>query len=110
MAVFVLSLIGVPPTAGFFGKLLIIDALVAGGASWLAILHGAGGRGFGVLLPANRCQYVYAQRRPRCCPRLLSRFGGRGRGNGRAMATVVVGIWSSWLLELSASGTVQALL
>lgn len=36
--VFFLSLIGLPFTAGFFGKLYLIGAAVAGGWTWLAVL------------------------------------------------------------------------
>ena len=38
LAIFVLSLIGIPPTPGFFGKLLIFRDLLTGGFAWLAIL------------------------------------------------------------------------
>lgn len=37
MAFFMLSLIGVPPTAGFFGKLSLYRAAVDGGLTWLAL-------------------------------------------------------------------------
>lgn len=38
MAVFMLSLSGVPPLAGFFGKLLVFKAAVDGGWAWLAVI------------------------------------------------------------------------
>lgn len=38
MAVFMLSLAGVPPTAGFLGKLYLFGAAIQGGYLWLAIL------------------------------------------------------------------------
>lgn len=38
LALFVLSQIGIPPTAGFFGKLLVVQATVEGGYAWLGIL------------------------------------------------------------------------
>lgn len=37
MLVFVLSLLGIPPLAGFWAKLFVIRAAVAGGVVWLAI-------------------------------------------------------------------------
>ena len=36
MAIFMLSLAGVPPLAGFFGKFFVFSAAVQGGYSWLA--------------------------------------------------------------------------
>ncbi|HEX9016000.1 MAG TPA: NADH-quinone oxidoreductase subunit N [Chloroflexota bacterium] len=38
MTVFLLSLAGVPPTAGFLGKLYVFEAAVQGGYLWLAII------------------------------------------------------------------------
>lgn len=37
MAVFMLSLTGIPPLAGFFGKLYLFSAAVAAGWTWLAV-------------------------------------------------------------------------
>ncbi len=38
LAVFMLSLIGLPPTAGFFGKFYLFQAAVAEGMAWLALV------------------------------------------------------------------------
>ena len=38
LAVFLVSLTGLPPTAGFVGKLYIFAALINGGWTWLAIV------------------------------------------------------------------------
>lgn len=38
MTIFLLSLLGIPPLAGFWGKLYIVGAAVRGGAIWLAII------------------------------------------------------------------------
>ncbi len=38
MALFLFSLSGIPPLAGFFGKFLIFNALVAEGLAWLAVV------------------------------------------------------------------------
>ena len=37
MAVAMLSLLGIPPTAGFFGKYFLITAAIGSGLTWLAI-------------------------------------------------------------------------
>jgi len=38
LAVALLSLAGLPPVAGFFGKLLVLQAAVTGGYAWLAVV------------------------------------------------------------------------
>lgn len=38
MVVFLLSLVGIPPMAGFFGKLLLFGAAVDAGYAWLAVV------------------------------------------------------------------------
>jgi proton-translocating NADH-quinone oxidoreductase chain N len=38
MAVFMLSLVGIPPTAGFFGKFYIFGAAISNGLLWLAVV------------------------------------------------------------------------
>jgi NADH-quinone oxidoreductase subunit N len=38
MAVFMFSLTGIPPLAGFFGKLYVFSAAVQGGMAWLAVI------------------------------------------------------------------------
>ena len=38
MTVFLLALAGLPPTAGFLGKILILSSSVASGYLWLAVL------------------------------------------------------------------------
>ena len=38
MALFMLSLTGIPPTGGFFGKYYLFLAAVEGGLGWLAIV------------------------------------------------------------------------
>lgn len=38
MAIFLFSLVGIPPFAGFFGKLLLFGAAIDAGYSWLAVV------------------------------------------------------------------------
>jgi NADH-quinone oxidoreductase subunit N len=107
MAVFMLSLIGVPPTAGFFGKLLIIDVLVNGGATWLAVL---------LVLAAVVSAFYYL----RVVVNMYMRPSDPDSAEvttpdavgailaATAAGTIVVGIWSGWLLELASAGSVLA--
>ena len=38
MVVFLISLVGVPPLAGFVGKFLLFGAAIQGGFTWLAVV------------------------------------------------------------------------
>jgi len=38
LVIFLLSLVGVPPLAGFFGKLLLFGAAIDAGFGWLAVV------------------------------------------------------------------------
>lgn len=38
MVIFLLSLVGIPPMAGFFGKLLLFGAVIDAGYTWLAVV------------------------------------------------------------------------
>ncbi len=38
MAIFMISLTGIPPTAGFFGKLYLLQVAVNGGLTWVAVV------------------------------------------------------------------------
>jgi NADH-quinone oxidoreductase subunit N len=38
LAIALVSLIGLPPVAGFFGKVLVLQAAVDGGYAWLAVV------------------------------------------------------------------------
>ncbi|MCY3694081.1 MAG: NADH-quinone oxidoreductase subunit N [Chloroflexi bacterium] len=107
MAVFILSLIGVPPTAGFFGKLLIIDVLVNGDATWLAIL---------LVLAAVVSAFYYLRVVVNMYMRPAdpdAQTVGTPESVGAILATtavgtVVIGIWSGWLLEFATSGAALA--
>ena len=109
MAVFMLSLIGVPPTAGFFGKLLIIDVLIDGGTAWLAIL---------LVLAAVVSAFYYL----RVVVNMYMRPADSDANSvstpdavgavlaTTAVGTVAIGIWSGWLLELANAGSALAAL
>ena len=85
MALFMISLTGIPPTVGFWGKFYLFTAVIQAGLWWLAVIavegrshlarHHCRGheRGVGVLLPARRLVHVL--------PR--GRRGREGHGRGR---------------------------
>ena len=66
MTVCLLSLGGLPPTAGFIGKWYIFSAAVSAGYYWLAIIGVLTSVDLGVLLPARRGDDVHG--RPRGVP------------------------------------------
>ncbi|MYB16409.1 MAG: NADH-quinone oxidoreductase subunit N [Chloroflexi bacterium] len=107
MAVFMLSLIGVPPTAGFFGKLLIIDVLINGGAAWLAIL---------LVLAAVVSAFYYLRVVVNMYMRASDPDASRVETPDAvgavlattAIGTIAIGIWSGVLLDLANSGAVLA--
>jgi len=41
LVIALLSLVGIPPTIGFFGKLLLFDVTIDGGYTWLAVIAAA---------------------------------------------------------------------
>ena len=102
-----LSLIGVPPTAGFFGKLLIIDALLDAGSGWLAIL---------LVLAAAVSAFYYLRVvvnmfMLRADPDAIDIRTSDSVGvviSATALGTVLIGIWSGWLLELANAGATLA--
>jgi NADH-quinone oxidoreductase subunit N len=78
LSVFLLSLLGMPLTAGFMGKIMVFSAAVNQGYVWLVVIGVLEHRGFGLLLPASDCGDVLprAQRRVGSAA-YSSRRGGR---------------------------------
>jgi len=106
MTIFMLSLAGVPPLAGFLGKLYIFSAAIKAQVLWLAIV--------GVLNSAVSAYYYL-----RVIARMAldepaeevecSRCVGLGIGTAlAAIGTVLVGLWPAPLLTL-VQGTLAAL-
>ena len=69
MLVFMVSLAGIPPTAGFIGKFYVFMAAVEAGLSWLAALGADFCRGLCLLLHARRHGDVHAGPRGDLPPR-----------------------------------------
>jgi hypothetical protein len=72
MAIFMLSLIGLPPTIGLVGKFYLFRAVIAGGFSGLAII-GADLSDLRLLLPARDRDHVHARGRTGDGTRILPR-------------------------------------
>ncbi len=93
MAVFLFSLAGIPPLAGFFGKLYVFWAAVEGGLAWLAIV--------GVLNSALGAYYylrvtvsMFMAEEP--APAAAARRPGWAENTAivlAALGTVVLGLW-----------------
>ena len=111
MAAFMLSLTGIPPMAGFFGKLFIIQTLVSTELHWLAIV---------LVLGSVVSAYYYlrvivnmfmihpsedAHTTPKAIPDSL---GAVILLTG--IATLVIGIFSNWLYQVAVDSVVLSAL
>ena len=78
MVIFLISLVGVPPLAGFVGKLLLFGAAMDAGFVWLAVVAILNSvLSLAVYLRSSyRCTVVPGRRRP---PRASSRWSGPSR-------------------------------
>lgn len=100
MLLFLLSLGGIPPTAGFMGKLYLFAAAVQAGYAWLAVV--------GVLMSALSLYYYFrvvkemylADEEGEGLP-LLSEPWGEGALVICSAATILFGIWPGPLLALT---------
>ncbi|MGQ9713474.1 MAG: NADH-quinone oxidoreductase subunit N [Anaerolineae bacterium] len=99
MTIFLLSLTGMPPLAGFLGKLYVFSAAVKNGLLWLAIA--------GVLNAVVSAFYylrvvlvmafrpLEGERHPASCPALRTALVLS------AVGTVILGLWPSPLLQMA---------
>lgn len=107
MALFMLSLAGIPPLAGFFGKLYVFSAAVQAGWAWLVVV--------GVLNSVISAYYylgvtvgMYMQEEAAGEPVVVP---ARGVGLSlaltlAALGTVLLGLWSAPWLQLAARSAV----
>lgn len=102
MAVFMFSLAGVPPTAGFIGKFYVFSAAIKAGYIWLAVI--------GVLMSAVSAYFylrvlvVMYMKEPETGPEYGAGPWGATVGAGVsvslwvcALSILVLGIWPGWL-------------
>ena len=94
-----LSLTGIPPTVGFWGKFYLFTAVVNAQLTWLADRGRDHERGVGVLLPARGLVHVLPRGRRRRRGRAgradghaAARASGRGPGRASAAGVLVVGL------------------
>lgn len=106
MLIFLLSLGGIPPTAGFMGKLYLFAAAVGSGYAWLAVV--------GVLMSAVSLYYyfrivkeMYLSGEEAGMPVLPEPWGVRAV-TICALATLGLGIYPVTALALAASGAFPA--
>jgi NADH-quinone oxidoreductase subunit N len=78
MTVFLLALAGLPPTAGFLGKILILSSSVASGYLWLAVL---------LIVGTAISVYAYAK--------IVRAMYGREEGKQHVLAPFVPLAWAS---------------
>jgi NADH-quinone oxidoreductase subunit N len=106
LALFMLSLGGIPPTAGFLGKYLVFLNAVGDGYVGLAIL-GVVASLVGVFYYLRVVYYLYMKPETRQPEGLLIDVWGRAAAVLAALGTLVLGLWPTgllqWLLEATAT-------
>ena len=106
LAIFLLSLIGIPLTGGFFGKFYIFKAALDANLIWLDDPRPAELRRGRLLLPARHRRDVHEASRPRpprtCLrsPRVLNRVSDAGL---RPAAPSILGVFPSAVLDFAGS-------
>jgi NADH-quinone oxidoreductase subunit N len=106
MTVFMLSLAGFPPTAGFIGKLFLFEAGVAAGYTWLVILA--------VLMSVVSVYYYFGVvrrvwSRGEALPQRAAPAAARVGVGALALAAFALGIAPSFVLLLGQSGALPVL-
>ncbi|HEX6862847.1 MAG TPA: NADH-quinone oxidoreductase subunit N [Thermoanaerobaculia bacterium] len=105
LAICMLSLGGIPPTVGFFGKYLVFLNAVGDGLVGLAVL-GVLASLVGVFYYLRVVYYLYMKAEERQPEGLLLDVWGRTAAVVAALGTLALGIWPwelvSWLLEATA--------
>ena len=111
MTLFMVSLTGIPPTVGFWGKFYLFTAVVDAGLTWLAIVAVLMSAVLGLLLPARRLVHVLP-RGARGAPQLEPEGASMGATAAIALAglgVVVFGLYPAPLIQ-AAQGALRVLL
>lgn len=101
MAIFMFSLAGIPPTAGFMGKLYIFTAAVKSGYVWLVVL-GVINSAISIYYYLNVLMYMYfhSSSYPAEQPQPAGSFSGKFALFLSSFAVLFIGIFPSFFLEL----------
>ena len=112
MTIFMLSLTGVPPLAGFFGKLFVIQVLVTSDLSWLAVTLAIGS-----VVSAYYYLRVIVYMFMSAPDPEIADAPARSLSDSMpavilvaGVGTVALGIFSNWLYELAVDGVTLAAL
>ena len=102
MAVFMLSLLGFPGTAGFIGKWLILTSAVTAGQSSLAvILVGASVLSAGYYLPVVMAMYMKPADRPEVAEGATLTGGARAVLLAAVLVLLLFGVWPNRALDVA---------
>ena len=103
LTLFLLSLAGIPPLAGFTAKLLVLQAAIETGYLWLAIL-GIATSVVAVVYYFRVISSMYFRASEVDVPEFRSRATGLAIGIA-ALGTILLGIFPNWWLQLVSTGS-----
>jgi NADH-quinone oxidoreductase subunit N len=107
MLVFLLSLTGIPPTAGFVGKFYIFGAAIKAGYVWLALIAVIN-TAISLFYYMRVAMVMYMQE----APRALVLSSSRPLHAAVALAvlgTLIIGIYPQWFLKLAQASVIGLL-
>jgi len=100
MAIFLLSLTGFPPLAGFWGKLYLFRAAVQADLTWLAVI-GMLNSGVAAFYYLTVVVEMYFKRAAEDAPTFSLNAPTRLALGLAAIATVIIGLWPALLIDLA---------
>jgi NADH-quinone oxidoreductase subunit N len=101
MTIFLLSLTGFPPLAGFWGKFYVFGAAVQADLTWLAII-GVINSGVAAFYYLGVIVQMYMRRTAEDAPALSLTPATRIALGVSAVATVIIGLWPSIVVNIAA--------
>ena len=101
LGLFLLSLVGIPPLAGFVGKFYVFGAAVRAGYFWLAVIGVLNSGGGGVLLPRVIIVYMYMREPEGAATTYASSFAGGLALAIALLAIVLLGVMPAPFVDLA---------